>query len=147
MTPLEALDRVVYLMDRSLAPSQKVKAFQRAAQVVAGLPDGELERRVADGTLTDLPGIGASTGAVITQALAGETPTRIVELEASTAITVSEAGRPYLEALRGDCHCHSLWSDGGATVEAMARTAISLGHEYMVMTDHSPRLTVAHGLT
>ncbi|MGZ7023543.1 MAG: PHP domain-containing protein, partial [Ilumatobacteraceae bacterium] len=33
------------------------------------------------------------------------------------------------------------------TIEAMARTARSLGHEYMVLTDHSPRLTVAHGLS
>ena len=29
----------------------------------------------------------------------------------------------------------------------MARTAIGLGHEYMVLTDHSPRLTIAHGLS
>jgi putative hydrolase len=28
----------------------------------------------------------------------------------------------------------------------MARTAIALGHDYMVLTDHSPRLTIAHGL-
>jgi putative hydrolase len=147
VTPLEALDRVVYLLDRSLAPAQKVKAFQRAAQVVASLPEGELEQRVAAGTLTDLPGIGSSTGAVITEALAGQVPTRIVDLEATTEVPLSEAGRPYREALRGDCHCHSLWSDGGATVEAMARTAIGLGHDYLVMTDHSPRLTVAHGLT
>jgi putative hydrolase len=147
MTPLEALDRVVYLMDRSLAPAEKVRAFQRASQVVASLPDGELEQRVAAGTLTDLPGIGASTGKVITEALAGEVPTRVAELEATTEVPLSEAGRPYREALRGDCHAHSLWSDGGATVEAMARTAIGLGHDYLVMTDHSPRLTVAHGLT
>ncbi|HQV58146.1 MAG TPA: PHP domain-containing protein, partial [Ilumatobacteraceae bacterium] len=51
------------------------------------------------------------------------------------------------DALRGDLHMHSRWSDGGATIEAMARTAIELGHEYMVLTDHSPRLTVAHGLS
>ncbi len=102
---------------------------------------------MAAGTLLDLPGIGKSTGAVITEALAGEVPRRVAELEATTEVPLSTAGRPYREALRGDCHCHSLWSDGGATVEAMARTAMSLGHEYMVMTDHSPRLTVAHGLS
>jgi len=53
----------------------------------------------------------------------------------------------YRAALKGDCHLHSLWSDGGATIEAMARTARGLGHDYMVLTDHSPRLTVAHGLS
>ena len=147
MTPLEALDRVVYLLDRSLAPAEKVRAFQKAAQVIAGLDPAEVEARVADGTLTELPGIGKSTGAVISEAVRGEVPKRIVELEATTEVPLSEAGRPYREALKGDCHCHSLWSDGGATIEAMARTAMGLGHEYLVMTDHSPRLTVAHGLS
>jgi len=147
MTPLEALNRVVYLMDRSLAPAEKVRAFAKAAQVVAGLAPGELEERVAAGTLTDLGGIGRSTAAVITQALAGEVPDRVAELEATTEVPLSQAGVPYREALRGDCHTHSLWSDGGASVELMARTAMELGHDYLVMTDHSPRLTVAHGLT
>jgi putative hydrolase len=41
---------------------------------------------------------------------------------------------------------HSRWSDGGATIEAMARTGKDLGRQYMVLTDHSARLTIAHGL-
>jgi putative hydrolase len=147
VTPLEALDRVVYLLDRSLAPAAKIKAFRNAYQIVAAMAPGEVEQRVAAGTLTDVAGIGKSTGAVIAQAVAGQIPDRITELEATTEVPLSEAGRPYRDALRGDCHSHSLWSDGGATVDAMARTAIDLGHDYLVMTDHSPRLTVAHGLT
>src|SRR5690606_16456119 len=51
------------------------------------------------------------------------------------------------EQLRGDCHSHTVWSDGGAEVEQMARAAMALGHEYLVVTDHSPRLTIAHGLS
>ena len=42
--------------------------------------------------------------------------------------------------LRGDLHSHSTWSDGKATVEEMARAAQALGHEYLAMCDHSPRL-------
>ncbi|MGH7749146.1 MAG: PHP domain-containing protein, partial [Candidatus Dormibacteria bacterium] len=49
--------------------------------------------------------------------------------------------------LRGDCHVHSDWSDGGSPIEEMAVTARELGHEYLVLTDHSPRLTVANGLS
>jgi len=48
--------------------------------------------------------------------------------------------------LRGDCHLHSDWSDGGSPIEEMALAAVELGHEYMVLTDHSPTLTVARGL-
>jgi DNA polymerase (family X) len=42
--------------------------------------------------------------------------------------------------LRGDLHSHSTWSDGKATVEQMALAARALGHEYLAMCDHSPRL-------
>ncbi len=49
--------------------------------------------------------------------------------------------------LRGDLHSHSDWSDGGSPIEEMAFTAIELGHDYLVLTDHSPRLKVARGLS
>ncbi|MEF2162558.1 PHP domain-containing protein, partial [Pseudomonas aeruginosa] len=110
------------------------------------LPEGELESRAAAGTVTELPGIGKSTAAVILEALAGEVPKRVADLEESTVVPLSERGRPYREALKGDCHSHSFWSDGSASVEQMANTAMELGHDYLVLTDHSPRLTVAHGL-
>jgi len=41
---------------------------------------------------------------------------------------------------------HSDWSDGGDTIRAMAEKARALGHEYFALTDHSPRLKIAHGL-
>jgi len=145
MDPLEALLRVAYLQDRGLMPSQKTAAFLRAADVVSQLPKGEIERRIANGTLLELPAVGASTGEVIVQALAGTVPDRIVRLEAETAIPLGE-GADLRSAIKGDLHAHSTWSDGGASIETMARAAIALGHEYLVMTDHSPRLTVAHGL-
>ena len=50
-------------------------------------------------------------------------------------------------AIKGDLHVHSTWSDGGSPLEEMMITAQSLGHEYSAITDHSPRLTVARGLT
>lgn len=145
MHPREALERVVYLLDRSLADGNKVRAYQRAIDIVAEVGDEELARLHALGELTDLPGIGRSTGAVIADALDGKVPRKIADLEGTTVIEASE-GAGIREALKGDCHLHSTWSDGGASIETMARTAQSLGHEYIVMTDHSARLTVAHGL-
>src|SRR3954451_15298897 len=90
MEVIEALERVAYLHDRKLDPSQKAAAFLKAADVVRGLPDGELERRHADGKLEELPGIGKSTAAVISQALDGKVPDRITELEASSVIPLGE---------------------------------------------------------
>ncbi|MEZ5167106.1 MAG: PHP domain-containing protein [Acidimicrobiales bacterium] len=50
-----------------------------------------------------------------------------------------------LTGLKGDCHVHTTWSDGGAPLHDMVDTARALGHEWMVITDHSARLTIAHG--
>ncbi len=48
--------------------------------------------------------------------------------------------------LRGDLHAHTKWSDGTATIEEMAQAARAHGLEYLAVSDHSRRLTVAHGL-
>jgi putative hydrolase len=145
MGPIEALERVAYLQDRGLMSSRKTEAFLRAAAVLRSLPDDELTRMIASGTLTDLPGIGSSTAQVAMQAASGQVPDRIVSLEETTQVPLGD-GAGLRQALRGDCHSHSTWSDGGASISTMARTAAALGHEYLVVTDHSPRLTVAHGL-
>src|SRR5262249_5875533 len=146
MDPAGALDRIVYLLDRDLAEGQKVRAFARARDVVEATDPDDLAALHAAGKLTDLAGIGPTTAPVIAEALDGATPAYQARLEDETAIPVGEGGE-LRAALRGDCHTHSTWSDGGASIAKMAATAIALGHEYMVLTDHSPRLTVAHGLS
>jgi DNA polymerase (family 10) len=50
------------------------------------------------------------------------------------------------EDLRGDTHTHSDWTDGVDSIETMARAARDLGHEYVVLTDHSPSLGITRGL-
>jgi len=145
MTPVEALERVVHCLDRAHETGFKTKAFSRALDVVRNTPADEIVERASRNTLKELDGIGDSSAKVIIEALRGET-TYLAKLDKQTQVPISEAGQRYRAALRGDCHLHSRWSDGGASIEAMARTAIALGHEYMVLTDHSARLTIAHGL-
>lgn len=145
-TPVQALERVVHCLDRSFDQTPRAKAFVRALAVVKGLDDAELRQRADDDTLTELDGIGPSSATIVKEALAGVVPAYLTKLEATTQLTMSDGAAAVRAALKGDLHCHSLWSDGGAPVEAMARTAMALGHEYLVLTDHSPRLTVAHGL-
>ena len=48
--------------------------------------------------------------------------------------------------LAGDLHAHTNWSDGTASIEAMGRAARARGLAYLAISDHSRRLTVAHGL-
>jgi len=135
----------VHYLDRAHETGFKAKAFVRAAEVVKSLPAGEIEERAKNNTLKQLDGIGDSSAKVILEALRDDT-TYLDKLDRETKVSMTPEGQKFRDALRGDCHLHSKWSDGGATIEAMANTAIALGHEYMVLTDHSARLTIAHGL-
>jgi putative hydrolase len=145
--PAAALRRIAYLLERAREPTYRVRAFRTAATTVAGLSPDELAERATAGTLTELSGIGKVTASVITEALAGEVPVYLRRLEATGGRPIAEGGAEIMAALRGDLHTHSDWSDGGSPIAEMAQAARDLGHDYVALTDHSPRLTVANGLS
>jgi putative hydrolase len=145
--PVAALRRIAFLLERGREDTFKVKAFRSAAATLLPMSDEEIAERVAAGTVTDLPGVGASSGKVIVDAVNGVVPERLARLEAQHSGPLAPGGGDIRAALRGDLHCHSDWSDGGSPIEEMAFTALELGHDYLVLTDHSPRLKVARGLS
>src|SRR5580704_3566871 len=142
--PVWALRQIAFQLERSGAPAYRVRAFRRAAEVVTGLSQAELAERVRAGTLRQLAGIGEATAQVITEAAAGQEPEYLTRLLGGGAPAPPTALRA---AMRGDCHMHSDWSDGGSPPLEMALAARDLGHEWVALTDHSPRLTVANGLS
>ena len=140
MEPIDALTEIAALLERERASRYRSKAFRAAAAAIAGLDRDELSDAAS---LRRRAGIGDSTFAVIQQALAGEVPDYLAQLRARYA-----PARSALRALlRGDLHCHSDWSDGTTPIADMATAARVLGHEYLALTDHSPRLRVANGLS
>ncbi|MCU1692158.1 MAG: polX [Frankiales bacterium] len=145
--PAEDLRRIAFCLERALEPSYRVKAFRTAAAVVEREGREAVAARAAAGTLTDLTGIGKVTALAITESLAGEEPVYLRRVETLGEEPVSDGAARLRSALQGDLHVHSDWSDGGSPIEEMARAARDLGHAYVVLTDHSPRLTVANGLS
>ena len=149
--PVADLRRIAFLLERSQADTYRVRAYRGAAQALAALDADEVLERVRAGTVTSLKGVGAKTAAVVAASVTGAVPETLQRLEdeASEPVVVLDGSAHGLQAaLRGDCHTHSDWSDGGSSPSVMAYAARDdVGHEWTVLTDHSPRLTVARGLS
>ena len=144
MDPAKALREIAYFKDRAREDPRRVMAYRRAADLIDSLDDAARERHGRANSWQSLPGIGPRTAKVIQQAWSGQEPDTLTELRSSA---VDFGGGEIRAALRGDLHCHSDWSDGSAPIAEMMFTAKRLGHEYCALTDHSPRLKVANGLS
>jgi putative hydrolase len=145
VSPAVALSRIAWLLERVRQKTYRVEAFRRASIAVSGHDPGDLAERSRAGTLTAVPGIGKVTAAVVTEALDGALPSYLDKLQREPS-PMPDA-EPLATLLRGDLHAHTDWSDGGAPLPEMADAAVALGYEWLAITDHSPRLTVAHGLS
>lgn len=144
MDPVTALRQIAYYKDRAREDPRRVMAYRNAADVVEALTDAQREKHGAANSWQTLPKIGPKTAKVIAQAWAGHEPAVLVELrEAAQDL----GGGDIRAALRGDLHVHSNWSDGSAPIEEMMLAARAIGHEYCALTDHSPRLRIANGLS
>ncbi|MDM7831146.1 PHP domain-containing protein [Cellulomonas edaphi] len=143
------LRRVAFLLERAQASSYRSEAFRAAATAVEQVPPARVATMVASGSLTDLTGVGARTAEVVALAWRGHDVPYLVELEKQLADQPSadDAATALRAALRGDLHAHTEASDGSTPIQEMVLAALELGHEYLAITDHSPRLTVANGLS
>ena len=121
MSPLEALRRVCFLLERGRESSYRVDAFRRAIAAIRLLPEEELRERVATGTLKQLAGIGDSSAAIIGQAVRGVVPAYLAAAQEQHGAPLTTGGERLYAAVRGDLHVHSDWSDGGSPIRRDGR--------------------------
>ena len=141
------LRRIAFLLERAHESTYRVRAFRTAAAVLRSRSPDELAALVRSGELKRLKGVGDVTAKCVAESVAGEQPGYLAKLEEVEPTPLDAAAEALREAIRGDCHSHTDASDGGSPLPEMVETAVWLGHEYLVITDHSPRLTVANGLS
>ena len=145
--PVADLKRIAFLLEALQEPGFRVRAFRSAAAALGGLSPEEISERASTGRLRELTGIGEVTERTILESLRGEAPVYLRRLEATEGKPQAQGAAELRAALKGDLHAHTEASDGHFTIAEMAEAAIELGHEYLAITDHSPRLTIASGLS
>ncbi|OLT09772.1 hypothetical protein BJF78_06070 [Pseudonocardia sp. CNS-139] len=141
------LRRIAFLLERAHESTYRVRAFRTAAAVLGRRDPDQIAQLVRTGEIKRLKGVGDVTARCVTESVSGEEPVYLRRLEATEGTPLDAAADALLTAIRGDCHSHTDASDGGSPLREMAETAQALGHDYLVVTDHSPRLTVANGLS
>ncbi len=147
MDAIEALSEIGFWLERERAVTYKVEAFRTAAKTIASMSRAELADAAQTGRLKSIKGIGKRTYEVISQALRDDVPDYLSQLRERNTEPLATGGAELRSMLRGDLHSHSDWSDGGSTPAQMARAAHWRGREYQALTDHSPRLRIANGLS
>ena len=135
------LRRIAFLLERAHESTYRVRAFRTAAAVLARRTPEELAALARSGELVRLKGVGAVTARCVAESVAGQQPGYLQNLEAVEEPALDAAAAALRAEIRGDCHSHTDASDGGSPLREMVATARELGHEYLVITDHSPRPT------
>ena len=142
-----ALSEIGYHL-RHQQDTHRARAFHRAAASLIRERRDLMQIREA-GELESIPGVGSGIAKVLTELVDTGQSDYLAKLrdEAGPSLTVDISVSPPAQAgYQGDLHCHTDWSDGGATVLEMAEGALARGYTYLCITDHSPRMTIVNGL-
>ena len=152
MSPDEAaahLSEIAYLL-RHQGDTHRARAFTRVALMLVRERPDLVALRQAD-RLATMEGVGAGIARTLAELVDTGRSSYLErlreDLEQPVALPAPGEPSPLVRSgYRGDLHSHTDWSDGGASVMAMARAAQARGYQYLAITDHSPRITVCNGL-
>ncbi|MDO5737005.1 MAG: PHP domain-containing protein [Propionibacteriaceae bacterium] len=143
----ESLREYAFWLERAMADTHRVQAYRRAADVAESLVHGELAVPYSTAEWQQLPSFGPSTAGFAALVAAGQVPPKLATARQAGAVSLDPSGDGLGAFLRGDLHTHTNASDGGSPMWEMAEVAERMGRQYLAITDHSPRLRIANGLS
>lgn len=142
----QVLSEIGYLLRQDADQRFRAKAFAAASWSIA-LERPDLAKLQQANALTSIEGVGDGIARVLNDLLTtGESRYLNRLREEMKQPALHDESNLEFSDYRGDIHSHTDWSDGRATMLEMARGAQALGYSYLGITDHSPRITVVHGL-
>jgi len=128
--------------------AHRARAFSKVAAILLrDHPDLDALNRA--GKLETLEGVGAGIAKVLRELVKDNHSAyleRLREESGAPSAVAAQLTSLVEQGYQGDLHCHTDWSDGGASVLEMALAAQARGYSYIGITDHSPRMTVVNGL-
>lgn len=142
----QVLSEIGYLLRQDPNQRFRAKAFSAAAWSIAQQRPNLAALQRSE-TLTSLEGVGEGIARVLNDVITTGQSRYLERLreEMKQPVLADESQLDFAD-YKGDLHCHTNWSDGRATMLEMAQGAQALGYSYLGVTDHSPRITVVHGL-
>lgn len=141
------LREYAFWLERGMADTHRIQAYRRAAAAADEFTHETLKEFTTPAQWKEIPSFGPSTSAFAATISSGALPAKLIEARAAGVTPLDPAGAALGALLRGDLHSHTNASDGGSSMGEMAEVGDRLGREYLAITDHSPRLRIANGLS
>lgn len=142
----QALSEIGYLLRQDPGERFRAKAFSAAAWSMA-IERPDLVALQRTNQLTTLEGVGPGIAKVLSELVESGHSRYLARLrEQMKQPELEDESALDFSGYQGDVHSHTKWSDGRATMLEMAEGARAIGYRYLGVTDHSPRITVVHGL-
>jgi histidinol phosphatase-like PHP family hydrolase len=162
------LASALYDMVAIAGDGQRAWGYKRAAKAVLRI-DRDITPLVTANTFKAISGIGPTTDRIAREVIHDGTSTFVEQAmrdsgkedevarlrsfrrqflsRAAVREILSRKGSPSREKYRGDFQMHSIWSDGGETLESIINACLERGWSCAGMTDHSYGLSIAGGMT
>ncbi|HEV2413269.1 MAG TPA: PHP domain-containing protein [Candidatus Dormibacteraeota bacterium] len=142
----QVLSEIGYLLRQDPNERYRARAFSAAAWTLA-LERPDLAKLHRTNSLTSIEGVGEGIARVLSDVVTTGQSRYLNRLrEQNQQPAREDETKLDFARYQGDVHSHTKWSDGRATMLEMAEGAKALGYKYLGVTDHSPRITVVHGL-